>query len=200
MLHFSTLSSSKIVLFAYFSCSSAPPRAEGDLHPIPTIPKPGNAAETLERDGAESSPVSSDTITFSRLFLPVSHRKIRSSHSAASPSRHRGLLSMGTDSSSIFLTLSISSILGWGLYPFQKLEQPTLQRSQENFPVQIPAGPNSWSCLSICKTIPAVVCNGNNTNISDLRGIWETIWLCGVSGAAGWKEVRRGSLEKAPKC
>lgn len=33
-----------------------------------------------------------------------------------------------------------------------------------------------------------------------LWGIWETIWLCGVSGAAGWKKVGKGSLEKTPKC
>lgn len=58
--------------------------------------------------------------------------------------------------------------LGAGPLPVLKAGATPLQRSQENFPVRIPAGPNSWSCLSIYKTIPTVVCNGNNTNISDL--------------------------------
>lgn len=66
-------------------------------------------------------------------------------------------------------SLPRASPASWGgtFTCFKSWKKPTLQRSQENFPVQIPAGPNSWSCLSIYKTIPTVVCNGSNTNISD---------------------------------
>lgn len=67
-----TLQLQECMCFAHLSRSSAPPRAAGDLHPISSIPKTGNAAATEEREGAETSPPVQTPIAFARLFLPVS--------------------------------------------------------------------------------------------------------------------------------
>lgn len=66
-----TLQLQKYMYFAHLSYSSAPPRAEGDLHSISSILKHGNAAATEEREGAETSPPDQTPVAFAGLFLPV---------------------------------------------------------------------------------------------------------------------------------
>lgn len=112
-----TLQLQKYMYFAHLSYSSAPPRAEGDLHSISSILKHGNAAATEEREGAETSPPDQTPVAFAGLFLPVLSWAIAQT-AAPSPSRHGGPLSIRIDSSSTILILDISSILVWALYLF----------------------------------------------------------------------------------
>lgn len=111
-----TLQLQECMHFAHRSYSSAPPRASEDLRPISSIPK-----QQQQRKGKEQRPPHQirHPLPVPGSFCLFPCREVMSHHPAASsPSRHRGRLSMRTDSSSTILILDISSILVWALYLF----------------------------------------------------------------------------------